>query len=344
MQDYKKYLIRIIFFLALISIFIFYNYAKLETGFFHNAGLNSVIIIIFIIGSFFSVRSILLLKKDGFLLNEIIVNRTTSSSAKPKFILDIIDNLKIKNDVNKYFNWKKNIEEVAFKFESEREINKYLIAVLVILGLLGTFWGLLSTINSVGETISNLNVEESDVLSTFMALKEGIKNPMSGMGTAFSSSLFGLSGSLCLGFLDLQLSRAQNDFLDNLNRNLKNVNNDFESDDPRSSSIYLEALIGQTIEGLNKMSELFDKNENSRKSLEDIFAKSINVLSKINDEIDLRLNQSNQTAISILEHIRNIDNSLLELKEQIKNNNSEFSEELSKEIKLLTKTIALIKK
>ena len=84
--------------------------------------------------------------------------------------------------------------------------------------------------------------------------------------------------------------------------------------------------------------------ENSRKSLEDVFAKSVNVLSKINDEIDFRLNQSNQTAISNLEHIRNIDNSLLELKDQIKKNNSEFSEELSKEIKLLTKTIALIKK
>ena len=344
MREYRKYLARILVFLTLIITFIFFNFSKLQTGFFHNPELNSVIGIIFLAGIFFSVRSIFLLKSDHILINEIMSNNTTSFSSKPKIVMDFYNSIKDKTyDFNKA-SQQKYLEKISFKLEADREINKYLIAVLVFLGLLGTFWGLLSTVDSVGKTISNLSVEEKDIFSTFLALKEGLKNPMAGMGTAFSSSLFGLSGSLCLGFIDLQLSGAQNDFLDNLDNKLENNSKVKENYEVDSSPVYLEALLNQTVEGLNKMTELFEKNENSKKNLEDVIVKSINVLSKVNDEIDFRLNQSEQTAISNLEHIRNIDNSLTSIKDNLKTDQEAMTTELSKEIKILAKTISLINK
>jgi hypothetical protein len=94
----------------------------------------------------------------------------------------------------------------------ERDISRYLVGLLVFLGLLGTFWGLLGTIGSIGDTIQALDPGSGDTKSVLDALKSGLSAPLSGMGTAFSSSLFGLSGSLVLGFLDLQAGRAQNRF------------------------------------------------------------------------------------------------------------------------------------
>ena len=95
------------------------------------------------------------------------------------------------------------LDSLNLRLDETREISRYLIGLLVFLGLLGTFWGLLSTIESVGTVINSLGVAGEDSTSMFLKLKEGLKQPLNGMGTAFSSSLFGLSGSLILGFLDL---------------------------------------------------------------------------------------------------------------------------------------------
>ncbi|RME97458.1 MAG: flagellar motor protein MotA, partial [Alphaproteobacteria bacterium] len=96
------------------------------------------------------------------------------------------------------------------------DITRYLVGLLIFLGLLGTFWGLLQTINSVGQTIGSLDTQGNDGLVLFEELKTGLEAPLKGMGTAFSSSLFGLAGSLVLGFLDLQASQAQNRFYNEL--------------------------------------------------------------------------------------------------------------------------------
>jgi hypothetical protein len=87
--------------------------------------------------------------------------------------------------------------------------------LLVFLGLLGTFWGLIETVGSVGKVIEGLKVG-GDSGALFDTLKEGLAAPLGGMGISFSSSLFGLAGSLILGFLDLQSSQAQNRFYTDL--------------------------------------------------------------------------------------------------------------------------------
>ena len=104
------------------------------------------------------------------------------------------------------------LESVATRLDEARDTSRYLIGLLVFLGLLGTFWGLLTTIGSISATIQSLDPAAGDAATVLDSVKNGLSAPLSGMGTAFSSSLFGLSGSMVLGFLDLQVGRAQNRF------------------------------------------------------------------------------------------------------------------------------------
>ncbi|MGA8434265.1 MAG: flagellar motor protein MotA, partial [Methyloceanibacter sp.] len=108
------------------------------------------------------------------------------------------------------------LDSVAARLDEQRETTRYLVGLLVFLGLLGTFWGLLQTVSSVGSTISALDTNGSENVMLFDQLKEGLAGPLKGMGTAFSCSMFGLGGSLILGFLDLQAGHAQGRFYNEL--------------------------------------------------------------------------------------------------------------------------------
>ncbi|MEM7214481.1 MAG: flagellar motor protein MotA [Pseudomonadota bacterium] len=115
------------------------------------------------------------------------------------------------------------LDSIGNRLDESRDISRYLIGLLVFLGLLGTFWGLLQTIGSIGDTIQSLDPKSGDANDVLDALKSGLKEPLDGMGTAFSSSLFGLAGSLVLGFLDLQAGRAQTRFYTELENWLSSV-------------------------------------------------------------------------------------------------------------------------
>ncbi|MCK4206366.1 MotA/TolQ/ExbB proton channel family protein [Brucella pituitosa] len=121
------------------------------------------------------------------------------------------------------------LDSIATRLDESRDISRYLIGLLVFLGLLGTFWGLLETVGSIGKTIQSLDPGSGSTTDVLDSLKAGLQAPLSGMGTAFSSSLFGLSGSLILGFLDLQAGRAQNRFYTELENWLSSVT-DLNSD------------------------------------------------------------------------------------------------------------------
>jgi hypothetical protein len=103
------------------------------------------------------------------------------------------------------------LDSIATRLDEARDISRYMTGLLVFLGLLGTFWGLIETVSSVGNVIQGLKAG-GDAGNMFDSLREGLAAPLSGMGISFSSSLFGLAGSLVLGFLDLQSSQAQNRF------------------------------------------------------------------------------------------------------------------------------------
>jgi hypothetical protein len=103
------------------------------------------------------------------------------------------------------------LDGIAVRLDESREIARYFTGLMIFLGLLGTFWGLLRTVGSVGGVVNGLSMT-ADPTELFNTLKSGLAGPLAGMGTAFSSSLLGLAGSLVLGFLDLQMGQAQNRF------------------------------------------------------------------------------------------------------------------------------------
>lgn len=123
------------------------------------------------------------------------------------------------------------LDGIRSRLDESREISRYMISLLVFLGLLGTFWGLLGTIEAVGKVIINLNIGNSDFNEVFGELQAGLLTPLEGMGTAFSSSLLGLGGSLVLGFLDIQAGHAQNRFYDGLEEWLTGLTNLIDAQD-----------------------------------------------------------------------------------------------------------------
>lgn len=124
------------------------------------------------------------------------------------------------------------LDGIRGHLDESREISKYMIGTLVFLGLLGTFWGLLQTIGTVGQVISGLEVGTGQFANVFDSLKQGLEGPLKGMGTAFSSSLFGLGGSLVLGFIDIQAGHAQNRFFNEMEEWLSGVTRLVDTDDP----------------------------------------------------------------------------------------------------------------
>jgi hypothetical protein len=115
------------------------------------------------------------------------------------------------------------MDSIGGRLDEARDTGRYLVGLLVFLGLLGTFWGLLETMQSVGKAISSLDTKQSDSVLVFEELKNGLAAPLRGMGTAFSASLMGLAGSLILGFLDLQANHAQNRFYNELEEWLSGI-------------------------------------------------------------------------------------------------------------------------
>jgi len=259
------------------------------------------------------------------------------------------------------------LDSLNLRLDETREVSRYLIGLLVFLGLLGTFWGLLNTIDSVGDVINSLGAEDEDSSLMFLKLKEGLRQPLDGMGTAFSSSLFGLSGSLILGFLDIQASQSQNQFYNDIEEwlstmSLITVNNkDSQKIQEDGVPIYVQALLEQTAESINSLQGTLGRGEDERKHLADNFANLAEKMSAVADQI-----QSNQKAIAkgneksiditplveymkdnpnglddpTKEHIRNMDISIRRLVEENNQGNRQLITELRSEIKLLAKTIS----
>ena len=348
MIEYRKYIIRILFFLLFIVVIAFSFKESLLQGFSHNPELNSAIILIFIVGVVLVLKNIVLMGKEQTWLYSIMIGKNTTTNYSPillKKLKELVDN-KNANDGNFISQnlVQENLERVAVKLDSDREMIKYITALLVFLGLLGTFWGLLITIETVGQTISNMSIDEENILTNFANLKESLKAPLAGMGIAFSSSLFGLTSSLCLGFIDLQGNRAQNIFLDNLESVNLNSNAQVQSPIDNVGLEYVEALLHQTVSAINKLEKSLTKNEELRKNYDNLIIESSNAVSKINNEINIRVNQYNKNEIANIENLRNIDENLNKLKEEINTSKNQASEEITKEIQLLAKTISLIKK
>ena len=228
MKIVGKYILRIILFLVLISSLLYLFIEKLKNFYLTNQTLNSIIIFIITVGIIYILKQTLLLKNEyNWLIKSTNSKQPSKLSVKSPNLLKYLDTI-LKEHSGKFIfsqsAMKSIMESLDGRLTESREISRYLIGLTIFLGLLGTFWGLLETINSVGITVSSLNFSE-DTQRLFKVLKQGLEEPLSGMGTAFSSSLFGLGGSLILGFLDLQSSQAQNRFYNEVEEKLSQNTN-----------------------------------------------------------------------------------------------------------------------
>lgn len=164
------------------------------------------------------------------------------------------------------------LDGIRARLDESRDISRYIIGLLVFLGLLGTFWGLLETLGGVSAVISGLNLGGEDVTTAFRGLQEGLEAPLSGLGTAFSSSLFGLAGALVLGFIDLQAGHAQNRFYNELEEWLAGQtrlsSGALTADGEGSVPAYIQALLEQTADSLDKLQRVMSRGEESRRGAE----------------------------------------------------------------------------
>jgi hypothetical protein len=214
----RIFLVRMAVFLVLAALVCVLLYRQIFNAFLANPGLNGIILGTLLIGILLALRQVLRLFPEvewvnGFRLADpgLAVSRPPTLLAPMAALLgDRVGRMAMSQTTMRGI-----LDSIGTRLDEARDVGRYLTGLLVFLGLLGTFWGLLETVGSIGKVIQSLQVGP-DAGSIFEDLKNGIAAPLGGMGIAFSSSLFGLSGSLVLGFLDLQAGQAQNRFYTDL--------------------------------------------------------------------------------------------------------------------------------
>jgi hypothetical protein len=208
------YLVRMLIFVALIGAVVVLLYQQIEIAFMANPGLNSLIIFVLAIGIALAFRQVLRLRPEIAWVNRVRVPDREAGHGRPPVLLApmaaILGSRAGRVAISAPM-MRSILDSIATRLDEARDISRYMTGLLVFLGLLGTFWGLIATVSAVGGVIQGLKAT-GDAASMFDSLRQGLAAPLSGMGISFSSSLFGLAGSLVLGFLDLQSSQAQNRF------------------------------------------------------------------------------------------------------------------------------------
>jgi len=215
----RIFLVRMLVFLILCGLIVVIIHQQIWVAFMANPPLNALIIGVLMIGIALSFRQVIRLFPEvawvnGFRLADpgIAVERSPVLLAPMATILgDRIGRMSMSSQTMRSI-----LDSIAIRLDEAREISRYMTGLLIFLGLLGTFWGLLETVSSVSDAIRALDVTAAQSGTVFEDLKTGLEGPLKGMGLSFSSSLFGLAGSLILGFLDLKASQAQNRFYNDL--------------------------------------------------------------------------------------------------------------------------------
>ncbi|MBV9237176.1 MAG: flagellar motor protein MotA [Xanthobacteraceae bacterium] len=209
----RIFLIRMLVFLILLGLLAYILNEKIQQAFMANPGLNGLIIGVLLIGIIFSFRQVLRLFPEVAWVNGFRVGDPELARRSPVLLAPMAailgdrgGRIAISPQIMRSL-----LDSIATRLDEARDTSRYMTGLLVFLGLLGTFWGLIETVGSVGTVFQNLKVG-GDAGAMFDTLREGLAAPLGGMGISFSSSLFGLAGSLVLGFLDLQSSQAQNRF------------------------------------------------------------------------------------------------------------------------------------
>jgi hypothetical protein len=380
MSSPRRYLIRMTIFVIVVAIVAAVLAPGVSSAFLSNPALNSVILCATLFGIVFCFRAVLNLAPDIRWIGAYLAQRNGSRTPAPQPrllapIARVIGEQQGELSLSPLA-LRSLLDGVGARLSESREISRYLIGLLIFLGLLGTFWGLLETVRSASGVIAGLNMEATDIGAAFASLKHGLEAPLQGMGTAFSASLFGLSGSLALGFLELQASQAQNRFYNELEDWLSA--NTRLSAGPReggpefeiSESVfpaYVESVVAQTAENLEALRRLTVQAEEERRGQGGVLGAVANQLASIDDHLQgqqaltARLADGQAATAAVLtrlaavletdrfgmdeptrQHIRSLDTTVRRMIEEISTGRIQLSGEVRGEIKLLARTIAAL--
>ena len=376
MNGPRRYLTRMIFFLLAVTVVIGVLYRPLVDAFFANAALNGLIIGVLFLGIIYIFRQVVLLMAEENWIESFRNNQPGFSIKQaPRLLAPMAAML---GDRQGRFSLsamslRSLLDGISSRLDESRDLSRYLIGLLIFLGLLGTFWGLLQTIRAVGDVIGSLSVGTGDLSTVFANLKAGLQAPLTGMGTAFSSSLFGLAGSLILGFLELQAGQAQNHFFNQLEDWLAGQTRlgsgalSIGEGGDQAVPAYVQALLEQTADSLESLQRTMERGEEGRLSATNNISSLTEKITTLTDQMKteqslmmkLAENQleikpllaglaqnTSQTASpmdeAVVHNIRNIDLQMARLIEELATGRTEVVSELRSEIRVLSRTMAAI--
>ncbi len=346
---------------------------RINVAFLHNPALNSGILVVLLVGTIFAFYQVFRLNTDINWIENFQRGGSPGSFDQPRLLAPLAAMVKDKQHNRLTMSataLRSVLDGIQARLDEHREISRYLITLLILLGLLGTFWGLLGTINAVAAAIHGLDLTSSDPAALFDDLKRSLEGPLDGMGTAFSASLFGLSGSLLLGYFDLQAGQANNRFFGELEdwlsgqTKLTSGGGMIEGDQPVPA--YIQALLEQTAESLDNLQRTISRTEADRLQASNNFKVLADHMIGLTDQ----LRQQQQVVQRLMEtqtdmrgviakladvaqhggfgldpnsrtHLRNIDALLARMADDISSGRNNAVQELRSEIKLLTRTIAV---
>src|SRR5216683_2553417 len=244
----RIFLVRMTVFLILGALLVVILYKQIWAAFLANPGLNALIICVLLVGILMAYRQVIRLFPEVAWVNGFRLADPGLALARPPTLLAPMASILGERTAGLMAIsptiMRSLLDSIATRLDEARDLSRYMTGLLIFLGLLGTFWGLIETVGSVGKVIDGLKVG-GDAGQVFDALKEGLAAPLGGMGISFSSSLFGLAGSLVLGFLDLQTSQAQNRFYTDFEDWLASTVRGYSSESGSASGGELQAAVTQ---------------------------------------------------------------------------------------------------
>ena len=372
----KNYLIRMIVF-----CFVVYGVAAaispdLAKFYMANPLVNSVIVLVEVFGVFWNLRQVQRLNPEVEWVETFRRNRQKLEQASPPVLLaPMARMLHGRADGERRITlsgqaMRTILDGISSRLDENRELSRYVTGVMIFLGLLGTFWGLLHTVSSVAAVINGMNLAGGDVNGMFAQLKAGLAGPLAGMGTAFSSSMFGLSGALILGFLDLTAGQAMNRFFNELEEWLAGLTRLSTGalgggDGEASVPVYVQALLEQTAENMESLQRVLTRGEDGRAqgnaallalsermaALSDTLRVNHQLMSKLAETqaamgpVLARLSEPQAAAQDELAraHLRNIEILLNRMLAESEQGRAQSTAELRSDLKVLTRTLAAVR-
>jgi len=378
MSHSRRFLLRMVLFLVLVTALAVALGRPLVNAFMGNPGVNGVILLILLAGIVYIFRQVLLLDPEidwieNFRYRQAGDEGAAEDRPAPRLLAPMARMLGTRQGRRVSLSassLQTLLDGIGSRLAETRETSRYLIGVLIFLGLLGTFYGLLETVRSVGGVLGGLGVGGSDAARAFADLKAGLESPLAGMSTAFSSSLFGLAGSLVLGFLDLQAGQAQNRFYNELEEWLSTYTRlsagPLGDGGDGSVPAYIQALLEQTADSLENLQRILARTEESRIGAnatlgsltdrlgvlgEQMKAGQLLMVRLAENQLELkpslaRLADAAEGSLGhddvLHSHLRNIEAYLARLTEDVAQGRVESVQELRSEIRILARTIAAL--